>query len=41
MPHFQKELHNFVCRQNRYLFQERDFSKKQSGLETDSKKIRQ
>lgn len=38
MPHFQKELHNFVCRQNRYLFQERDFSKKQSGLETDSKK---
>lgn len=41
MPHFQKDPHNFVCRQNQFLFQERDFSKKQSGLETDSKNIRQ
>ena len=38
MPHFQKDPHNFVCRQNQFLFQERDFSKKQSRLETDSKK---
>lgn len=38
MPHFQKDPHNFVCRQNQFLFQERDFSKKQSRLETNSKK---
>ena len=38
MPHFQKDPHNFVCRQNRFLFQERNFSQKQSRLETDSKK---
>lgn len=29
MPHFQKDPHNFVCRQNQFLFQERNFSQKQ------------
>ena len=38
MPHFQKDPHNFVCRQNQFLFQEETFPKSNQGWKQIAKK---